>query len=90
VVVFSPKQMFREKEAAKLHHELVATVGFQTAGLHALQAYADMLTKDDKSDAASRMHRLEGAREFWGVLLNLTEVAEMPQKHVTQNLNHRA
>lgn len=95
MVTFSPKNNFRESPDAKLHHELVATANFQRAGIAALQHYADILTSKGVGtlaphEAQANYHKLAGAREFWGVLLNLTEAPETPKPRPQQNLNQSA
>jgi len=95
VVEFSAKKNFQETADAKLHHELVLSTPFQRAGSAALLAYQDILTQRgavtaQMPDASAMFHKLAGAREFWGVLLNLTEKPISLKPKLSDNLDHHA
>ena len=89
VVIFNPKEDFKASPDAKLFHDLVAQSWFQRAGLAALQHYSDMQTKASSTGdlAAACYAKITGAREFWGVFLNLTETPETSKKSIVQNLD---
>lgn len=95
MVEFSAKKNFQETPDAKAHHELVVSSGFQRAGTAALLAYQDRITQDGikilpTETAAAMFHKIAGAREFWGVLLNLTETPASPKPKRSDNLDHHA
>lgn len=89
VVKFSTKEAFQSTPDAKLLHELVVTDWFHRAATAALLRYQDTLTENNR-EPATNFSKLCGAREFLGVLLNMTAKIEAPKPKPSNNLDHNA
>ena len=76
-MTFSPKKRFMENLiAAKIHRDLVTDESFLKAiesSLLQLQAELPKVGAGDMATAAANHYRMDGAREFVRVILNLAE-----------------
>ena len=86
VLTFEPKEDFKQSDLAKSYREFINSNSFRVGALSALQHYSDILTRNPTNDPAAGFHKITGAREFLGILLNLTETVETPKTTVLQNL----
>jgi len=94
LVKFSAKEAFQATEHAKRLHDAVVETWFTKGAEAAMLHYQDILTMtsgiSNGEVKAAQFDKLTGAREFLGVLLNLTEKPELPKPKTVQNLNHNA
>lgn len=75
----TPKQDFQRTPYSKTHLDLCGNAGFHDAlkcSLNELQ-----LSYQDEDPAAS-WHRLQGAKQFIHILLNLSEPISVPKKTI--------
>lgn len=83
----SPKARFLKTAAAKTHADLVTKDFFRTALDFALMEMANRQNSEDANEAARNAYRLEGARTFSTILLNLAEKEiERPMRMASDNL----
>lgn len=75
------KSAFHDLSGSAVLHEAIKTA--------LLTMQAGFPTVSDMSVAAANHLRMEGARAFVAVLLNLTEEPKKPEPDRTQNLNHK-
>lgn len=87
---FSPKSNFAKGPSAQPWTDVASSVLFREAASAAmLQMQANQLTAMGNEVAAANHYRLEGARTFLSVLMNLTTPPEeMPKRVRSDNLNH--
>lgn len=90
----SPKTRFQESgDSVSKHRDLVDSTTFQRASDFAMLEYANTLA-EQATDANASIHvalRLRGAREFLGVLRNLSEKPTAPPATpAIRTLNHNA
>ena len=84
----TPKKDFQGKKVfADAHRELVVSTQFREALHAALIEYVMTIGKSD-SEPAANYHRVEGAREFIQVLLNIAEMPKTPTSPPPANLDH--
>lgn len=88
-MTFDAKANFiAKKDLVRKHRELMASPDFQSAAEAALQHFCDIETRQGNK-AKRRYHRIAGARDFLGTLLNLGEQITAPARPERQELNYR-
>ncbi len=90
VVRFDPKEDFKAMPEAKVWRDFATSTVFNKVATAGLLRYGDTLTSSGADDAANKFYKMQGAREFLGVLLNLTETVEVPTKTPVKSLNPNA
>ena len=90
IIKFDPKEDFKALPEAKVYRDFAASPIFNRAVTAALLRYGDNLTASGTDDSDTKFHKLMGAREIIGVLLNLTEEPDLPKTAVLKQLNPRA
>ena len=90
VLRFDAKLDFMKSDHAKAYREFMASSVFNSGSTAALLHYGDNLSLRTQEEAEVRFHKLQGAREFLGVLLNLTEEPDKPTPPIVKQLNPRA
>jgi hypothetical protein len=85
-----PRKRFQENQIwVKGHQDLVVNQQFKAAVEAALvQMLVDSPQATNSEAAAAGFYRMEGARDFARVLLNLAEKPSIPSVNRTPNLNH--
>lgn len=90
---FDPKTRFQQNALlAGEHRQLAVKSSFVSALDAALLTYQELLTAQATSDipaSAAAFHKIEGARGFIKVLLNLSETISIPARTTVQNLDHK-
>lgn len=85
----TPKKDFQgKKQFSDAHRDLVVSTPFREALHAALIEYMMTIGKSD-SEPAANYHRIEGAREFIQVLLNIAEQTKSPPTPLPTNLDHQ-
>lgn len=79
-------QFLKNETLAKAHRELVVTDAFQVAVEMALLQYIAQAAPKGSVEDAMSLHRILGAREFIGVLLNIAEPQKLPEKKTETGL----
>lgn len=85
----TPKKDFQgKKQFADAHRELVVSTQFREALNASLLEYVSSVSGSPPEDAAANYYRIQGAREFVQVLLNIAEQAKSPPSPLPTNLDH--
>jgi len=89
-VDFSPKVTFAKGPYATVWTNIASSSEFRdAAGTAMLQMQANLGLAATNESAAANCFKMEGARQFLSVLMNLTTPPEEPPKRIrTDNLNH--
>lgn len=87
---FSPKSNFSKGPSAQPWTDVASSVLFrEAAGVAMLQMQANLGMAGNADTAQAAWFKLEGARTFLSVLMNLTTPPEeMPKRVRSDNLNH--
>lgn len=86
-MTLDPKAQFRKSPVCKAHIELVAMEGVHESLHTALAHYAlKMQSYPDMATAAAQAWRLQGAKEFIDIWLNLGESTQVRKPEQNQNL----
>ncbi len=85
-----PKKRFQEGNFKKTWQDVVDSTQFQEAATAALvQMAMNNSAPPDMASAASYQWRMEGAKQFLGVLMSLVEPTTKPSPQASlQNLTH--
>lgn len=84
----SPKKSFMASEVVKAHQVLVVNDSLRHALEMALaQMAVSMPAAPDMASAASYHYRMEGAKQFIGIFLSLSDPETIPVATPRQNLN---
>lgn len=88
---FSPKVTFSKGQYAAAWAEIASSTTFREAGSAAmLQMQANQTVALNNEYAAANHFRMEGARTFFAMLMNLTTPPEAaPPRIRTDNLDHK-
>lgn len=86
----NPKEDFKKSPVKGAFHELSASSILHEAIKTALlQMQLGLPMPTDETSATFNCLRMEGAKQFVGILLNLTEDPQPRPLDKTQNLNHK-
>jgi hypothetical protein len=86
-MILDPRKSFNESPARPFFHDASATSWFARAvEVALLEMQASLNKPGDMATAAAYHFRMEGARQFVGILMNLTETAPQKKEPIAQNL----
>lgn len=85
----TPRANFLKSQHKRFFHEATATDWFHAAVETALvKMQIDLKAPPDMATAASYAWRMEGAKQFVTILMNLTETEKKAPARPEQNLDH--
>jgi hypothetical protein len=90
MISFSPRDAFRKSDQAKAWNDISASEPFMKAGSAALLQMVMELQSNDVSEAANNQYRIDGAKLFFRMMMNLTSSdTPKPNAPTKQNLDHK-
>lgn len=86
-MTLTPRADFKKSDYAKVWHEATASQGFHAAVMAALVEMELRLNNAPDMATATAWHfKMAGAKQFVGILMNLTEEAGKEPEPIEQNL----
>jgi hypothetical protein len=93
MINFTPKKVFTEGPSAAAWTDIAASkVFFESASAAMLQLQFNLGVAENSNVASSNHYKMEGARAFLGILINLTtppEEQRRPEMTLPENLDHK-